>query len=233
MPGSSEPAVSVSPSCTVLIAATDRLPTLKARAAEGGGEVLAFTDAETLRALDVIAIRRPDVVSLERLFATTSRGAALISRIKADPRLRGSEVRVVSADGEPLPAPVPPGPAPLSGPIPLVSPAGTEDAIDEQGTRRTPRGSVAEPVDVLIDGNPAALVDLSVAGTQVVSPSVLRPGQRVRVAITDKTTTVRANGKITWATFEIAPESGPRYRAGIEFLGADSALQAFCLKHKA
>src|SRR4030095_11449687 len=38
----------------------------------------------------------------EHLFAATSRGAALIKRIKADPSLRGCEITIVSHDGKPL-----------------------------------------------------------------------------------------------------------------------------------
>lgn len=87
---------------------------------------------------------------------------------------------------------------------------------------------------MLIDGNPATLVDLSPVGAEVVSPTALKPNQRVRLAIEDDSTTVRASGTIAWASFEIPPGSGPRYRAGIDFLIADSAaLQAFCLKHQA
>ena len=86
----------MSESCTVLIAAADLLPTLKLRAAETGGELLAFSDTEALRALDAISRRRPGVVALEQAFAATPRGAALINRIKADPTLGGSEIRVVA-----------------------------------------------------------------------------------------------------------------------------------------
>ena len=64
--------------------------------AAGGGEVLTFSDNEPLKALEAITARRPNVIALERLFAATSRGAALINRIKADPALAGAEIRVVS-----------------------------------------------------------------------------------------------------------------------------------------
>jgi len=39
---------------------------------------------------------------------------------------------------------------------------------------------------------------------------------------------------VAWASFEIPPKSNPRYRAGIEFLDAETeAVGAFCLRHKA
>ena len=65
----------------------DLLPALKERVVDDGGELLAFTDTDALRALEVISRRRPRLVALERTFAATPRGAALINRIKADPAL--------------------------------------------------------------------------------------------------------------------------------------------------
>jgi hypothetical protein len=38
---------------------------------------------------------------------------------------------------------------------------------------------------------------------------------------------------VAWASFEIPPKDGPRYRAGIEFVDADAtALEGFCNRHK-
>jgi hypothetical protein len=69
-----------------------------------------------------------------------------------------------------------------------------------------------------------------VGGAQVLSATALKPNQRVRVTLSDARGTVRISGTIAWATFEIPP----RYRAGIEFLGGDSAaIEAYALRHKA
>ena len=84
--------------CTVVIGPTTLLEQLKASAASTG-EVLAFSDTDALAALETISARRPKVIALERLFAATSRGAASINRIKADPDLTASEIRVLSHDG--------------------------------------------------------------------------------------------------------------------------------------
>ena len=70
---------------TVLIAAPEHLEVLKER--DDFSNAQSFSDAEALRALEVITRKRPDVVALERDFAATTRGAALINRIKADPKL--------------------------------------------------------------------------------------------------------------------------------------------------
>ena len=45
-----------------------------------------------------------------------------------------------------------------------------------------------------VDGNPAALVDLSTVGAQVVSPTVLKPNQRVRVVLGEGKAAVKCSG---------------------------------------
>jgi hypothetical protein len=88
-------------------------------------------------------------------------------------------------------------------------------------------------MEVLVDGNQAVLVDLSTLGAQLVSATVLKPGQRVRMALFDAQGTVRFNAAVAWASFEIPPGSVPRYRAGIEFIDANAAgVDAYCTRHK-
>jgi hypothetical protein len=231
--------------CIVLIASQDQLAALKQRAAEsnGGGELLAFTDTDALRALDVITKRKPAVVALERLFAATPRGAALINRIKADPTLVESEIRVVSPDEEytrisPRRAsPATPGAGSAAGgataaTASVAAPVSTTP-LDQRGTRRAPRFKVRDAVDVLVDGTTATLVDVSSVGAQVLTAAVLKPNQRIRLALTDESGAIRFNASVAWAKFEIPPNSGPRYRAGLEFIDANSAsVDDYCSRHR-
>ena len=221
----------VSQPCTVLIAAQALMPALKERTATDGHELLAFPESDALRALDVITKRRPAVVALDRAFAASPRGAALINRIKADPSLVHSEIRVVSHDSHY--ARVVSGRESSSDVAGGISDAPTQmaQALDECGTRGTPRVTMAKGVEVLIDGNAAVLVDLSISGAQVLSATVLKPNQRVRLTLSDTRGVVRLSGTVAWATFEIPP----RYRAGVEFVaGGDSAaIEAYALRHKA
>ena len=215
--------------CTVLIAPPALMPALKERSAADGQELLAFNDSDALRALDVITRRHPASVVLERTFAASPRGAALINRIKADPSLTDSEVRVVSHDSSFARTAAAAAPVLHAG-VPSDLPTEASYALDEQGTRGMPRLTIARGIELLIDGNAAVLVDLSMGGAQVLSANVLRPNQRVRITLTDEHGAIRVNGTIAWATFEIPP----RYRAGIEFVGGDSAaIQAYALRHKA
>ncbi len=214
------------------------MPALIERASDTSIELLTFTDADALLALDAITERRPRVVALERLFAATPRGAALINRIKADPTLGKTEIRVVSHDSDysrVSPRRSGDGGAGASGTAPAATAAVVPaQPLDQRGTRRAARVRIAGKVEMLIDGNAAVLVDLSIVGAQVVSPTILKPNQRVRIALPDDLGTMRFNAQVAWASFEIPPKSGPRYRAGIDFVDADArSLDAFCTKHKA
>jgi hypothetical protein len=214
---------------TVIIASPEHLPALQARATAAAAghegdevqEILTFADVDALRALEAITKRKPAVVALERLFAATPRGAAIINRVKADSSLRASEIRVVSHDSDYVrvsPRQAAPAPAPL----------------DQRGTRRAPRVRISPRADATVDGHQASLVDLSTIGAQVVSPGMLKPNQRVQVVLADDSGLVRISADVAWASYEIPPRGAPRYRAGIAFIDADpSAVDAYGLRHKA
>jgi len=215
---------------TVLIAAPEHLQALKEH---GFADALAFSDADALKALETITREKPPAVVLERLFAATSRGAALIKRIQADPSLSGCEIKIVSHDGKPLtskknkkeagPAAPAATPAakPASSPAPAVAVTAPAAPLDQRGTRRAPRFTIVKGIEVLIDGKPATLINLSVVGAQVVSPTILKPNQRVRMTLPDTDGPIRCMAGVAWAAFEM-PKSGPVYRAGIEFFDAEA-----------
>ena len=186
----------------MLIAASDLLPALRQRAGAINGDVLTFTDADALPALEAITKRRPAVVTFERTFAVTPRGVAMINRIKADPALRDSEIRVLAHDSD------------YQRVVPRAAPAKVP-ALDQRGTRRAPRFKMAPNVTA-----------------QVVSPAALKPNQQVAVALHHEADSFMAS--VVWTSFEIPPNSGPRYRAGLDFPNADADLVgSFCERHKA
>jgi hypothetical protein len=191
------------------------------------------------------------VIALERLFAATSRGAALINRIKADPSLSSVEIRVVSVDGtyrvsprraEAAAPPPSTGPAPAAAGagdagIDVVSPdpaAGPETPrnLDYTGTRRLPRSRLREGTEVQVDGALAMMVDLSAHGAQVLCPTPLKPQQQVRMILADDLGMAKISASVVWAFFEI-PKGIARYRAGVEFKDAERrAVDAFCRRHQ-
>ena len=224
--------------CTVLVASPDLLPALAESASDGDSELLTFSDADALRALEAITNRRPAVIALERVFAATPRGTALINRIKADPTLKRSEIRVVSSDSDIARAPGQrprhaDGPSATASAV-VTAPVAPAPQLDQRGTRRAARFNMAGQVDVLIDGNQASLINISTVGAQVVSAAVLKPNQRLRVALPDEQGDIKFGAAVAWASFENSPKSGPRYRAGIEFINANpAAVDAYSSRHKA
>jgi hypothetical protein len=233
----------------VVIAATNLMPSLRERLA-AEGELLAFADTEPIQALQAILEHKPDLIVLERLFAATPRGAALINRIKTDPQLGHSEVRVMSHTGD-YTRQVFKGTAPAArntsaagvavtaGPPGSAAPAAAAvveppRSLDWHGTRRAPRVRVRPGLEIQLDGNAVSVVDLSVCGAQVVSSTILRPNQKVRVSVPNDDFVMRFRGSIAWAKFELPqPAAPPQYRAGVEFTDADAAsVDAFCQKNK-
>jgi hypothetical protein len=213
----------------VLIGPADALPALQGRFDQGDA-VQTFTDSEALEALDHIIRTKPSLVALQDEFSSTSRGTALINRIKDDPTLVDCEVRVLARNSEKSRVAVKRGQAggpavALDEPVPV---------LDQRGTRRATRVKIKDGIEVAVDGNPAALVDLSIVGAQVVSPTVLKPNQRVRMIMGDGKTAVRCSGAVAWAAFEMPKGMATRYRAGIDWgiTAEGPAIQTFAEKHK-
>jgi hypothetical protein len=240
------------PAPAVVIAASNLMPSLRERLADDG-ELVVFPDTEPIQALQAILEHKPSLIVLERLFAATPRGAALINRIKNDPQLGHAEVRVMSHSGDylrvvskpsgapppprPDPAPAPAGDGAIATEAPPAPPVAAEPPgrpLDWHGTRRAPRHRIRDGVEIQLDGNPAQVVDLSQVGAQVISQTILRPNQRVRVSMPNDDFVMRFRGSIAWAKFELPqPSEPPRYRAGVEFADADAtAVESYCQKNK-
>jgi hypothetical protein len=213
----------------VLIGPADALPGLQERL-DPSADVQTFTDSEALEALDHVIRTKPVLVAMQDEFSSTSRGLALINRIKDDPALAACEVRVMARDATQTRVAA----NRAGGGAAAVAVDEPAPALDQRGTRRAARVRVRDGVEVSVDGNPAALVDISTVGVQVVSPTVLKPNQRVRVIIGDARNAVRCAGAIAWAAFEMPKGMPTRYRAGIDFgLSADAAgIEAFAQKNK-
>ena len=128
----------------VLIATPAHLGGLQEQRGLKGAQ--AFADSDAHMALDVITRERPQLIALERDFASSRRGVALLNRIKADPALASTEIRIVFS-------------------------------------RRAPRFKVSRETRVVIDGNPASVVDISMVGAQVVSATSLRRRGRIAASL--------------------------------------------------
>jgi hypothetical protein len=169
---------------------------------------LTFADTEPIQALQVIIQERPNLVVLERLFAATPRGAALINRIKTDPQLGHAEVRVMSHTGDYTRQVAKPA-------VEAAASAGAAVGAVASGSKRRDRGAW-RPVDwhgrrarasasgrrrTQADGNPAAVID-SAVGAQVISPPSCGPNQKVASGA-ERRFVLRFRGAIAWAKFEM------------------------------
>lgn len=184
-------------------------------------ELRIFDEGQVCEAVEHMVRERPRVVALPEKFALSPRGTALTHRIAVDTQLAGTRVLMIDAQGAPVAIPAEARPTWLP--------------LDGAGTRRVPRIRMRSGLDVQIDGTTASLIDLSTMGAQVVSSTVLKPRQRVRVVLAVDPYLIRAAGTVAWALFEI-PKGGqpPHYRAGLEFSSADpEPLLQFCIEQAA
>ncbi len=188
--------------------------------------VALFSDCESLRAMDAIVAHPPKIVALDRGFGTTARGAALVSRLKTDPTLRHTDVRVLAEDETNMP-------------VLLDAPTVHFDAallkatypLDYCGTRRAPRFVVDDEAEIVVNGANGRLVNMSVTGAQTLLFTRVRPDETLRLALVDDAGEVKARGVVAWSSVERS-SSGVRYRAGIEFVNVESQqVEAFCTRH--
>ena len=88
-----------------------------------------------------------------------------------------------------------------------------------------------------VNGTPVKVVDLSVTGAQILSPTLLRLGGSVHVMLSRGGDLVQCDAGIVWGAFEIAQatqaENTPFFRAGINFKDADRiALEQICFERR-
>lgn len=209
---------------SIVIVRPEHVVSIRKRLAEA--ELVAvISEAELLLMQDTILARVPELLVMHAAFAATSRGAFLVSAIKAKPREHGTSIRVFIEDDVKVPlmlseAALPAGEALLE----------TSRPLDRAGTRQAAR----YPMDrraISINGDAGQLIDLSVSGAQVQSATPLRPLKVARVVVPNTSGDLRMQGTVAWAI--AVPAAGAiHYRAGIEFVNPDKGqLETFCSTH--
>lgn len=208
----------------IVVARSEQAAGLRKRLAADSAVEL-FSDAEALKALDAVLDHAPRILALDRMFAATARGAALVRRVKSETRASATDIRVLAEDEDNQPLI-------LSGRIGSVeSVLKASHPLDYCGTRRALRFAVAHEVFVAVNGERGRLVNLSFAGAQVVVPMRVRPEESLRLALMDGSDETRVHGVVAWSTAE---PSGPDvvYRAGVEFVDPDTRrLEGLCIRH--
>lgn len=172
-------------------------------------DVLAVPQEDATAALEIIRRQQPTMVVLEEAFALSARAAALVAHLQTDPQFRGVEIRLLTAESVAALQS-----AHATNKYTQMSLATLARPLPRHAARVRP----TRPVEILVDENPATLVNLSTSGTQVCSSSVLRPQQHVRVSFPLDSGPIRTKGVVVWSAFEVA--ATPTYRAGIKLITA-------------
>lgn len=209
---------------SIVIVRPEHLGSIKKRLSEADF-VAVFSETEWLSVQDSVLARPPEVLIMQSAFAATSRGATLVSALKAKPREHGTAIRVLIEDEVKAPLILTETELP-----PIDALLETSRPLDRAGTRQAARYPMSRR-NLTINGDPGELVDLSVSGAQVLAPSRLRPLKVVRVVLLDEGVEIRLQGTVAWAI--AVPDKGSIvYRAGIEFVNPDKKkLAAYCAKY--
>jgi len=174
-------------------------------------------------------------VDLTAVSMDEERQLAIEKRTRAlELALRDAEMRAETAEREldrhrrgasAAPAAAPPAPAPV-----LPTPEGPEQF---RGAARGAKRVAFKPEpDIQVDGTPGKLVDLSLTGAQVLTPSAINPNRLVTVTLPMDDSTIPCKAKVMWSRLE--PRSGQLwYRAGVSFTSADQlALETILNAHQ-
>jgi hypothetical protein len=170
-----------------------------------------FSASDANHALTTILKQGEPVVALDRFFATSPAGVAFILELRS--ARSDAEIRILTDQGTEIPL-VLGGPATENGRSTIAA----HSELLKGDVRRAPRYAVPSACEALVNGASTALVDVSVAGAQLISSEVLRPAQQVRVVLAGESDGIKLQGAIAWSMFERSRETGTTYyRIGVEF----------------
>lgn len=224
-PSCSDPFAEMGQEFSIIIADASRIQAIRA-GVQLPGRVMHFTSGNSGAAMESIRAYRPKLVAIDGIFAQTPAGMAFADHVDA---IGGISVRLVLRhDGKwTMTARQPAAPSAADAST-IVVPQ-TIVPAPAMNTRRAPRFSVRSPLEAIVEGGRATLVNLSIHGAQLVSVPALRPNQRVKVALEDTDDLVNLTAQVAWSCFERAASSpDPFYRVGLEFTGAaQQTLEAY------
>jgi hypothetical protein len=228
---------------TIIVADAARIPAIR----DGvllTGRMMYFTASNVASAMDTIRAHQPKLVVVDALFARTPPGVAFVERVEQLAIPQGDIRLVVQLEGRWVTAPRSSAAEPVSvsrpaavasKPAVVVAPAAPMIAAPTAAlnTRRAPRFLVRDAVNAVVENGSANLVDISVLGAQIVSGPVLRPRQKIKIALPDTGDMLQVMAQVAWSTFEKPVlVMAAHYRAGIEFTdAAQQALEDYRRRH--
>jgi hypothetical protein len=101
--------------------------------------------------------------------------------------------------------------------------------------RRASRYNFAGAIDIEFGGEAGVLVDLSIAGAQVLSSRPLEQGREATLTLISQEVPVSGDGRVVWSQLDADSHAQRfRYRAGILFTAVDAAsVEAFIIRYSA
>ena len=154
------------------------------------------------------------------MFASTSKGAAVVHDLCSHQRLAQTNIRLLEAERSTSLG--------THGPKTGLALANLAKPLARRPLRQAPRVKILAGVEVLVDGAPATLVDMSTSGAQVVSLTILKPNQRVRVVVTTDGVAKRSAANVVWSSVEMGQDR-ISCRAGVRFKDAHPEFLASLL----
>jgi len=169
--------------------------------------------------------RRPTVIALDPRFVATSRGAALVAQVRAEPSLAGSSVRMLTLENDEQRVRL----LEDCHDAPEAAILSVSRPLDQFGMRGAPRFQMVPGARALVNGEPIQVVDLSPAGIRLVSSIRLRPTEEFRLTLVlDDKRVLRLRAVTAWSTLQ-SGATGLAYRAGAQFVGVDpERLTPYC-----
>lgn len=171
--------------------------------------IVIFDASEVVPPVNTVAARAQMLLVVERVFAEIPVGIAFLDRFR---EVNGTaEVRVLNND---------PGGPPsvlqqvVSHPAHLAL-RNASLPIGRVTGRRALRVPMPAHAGAVVNGVPVKLINVSPLGAQVLSPRILRPGERVSARLPGNP---RLRGTVVWCAFELSADTRkPAYRAGLSF----------------
>jgi hypothetical protein len=168
-----------------------------------------FDASEIIPPVNAVSARAQMLLVVERVFGEIPAGIEFLDRFR-DANAT-AEIRVLNND---------PGGTPSVLQQAVTHPAhltlrSASQPIGRVTGRRALRVQMPAHAAAVINGMSVKLVNVSPLGAQVISPAVLRPGERVSARLPGNP---RLHGTVVWCAFELSAETHkPEYRAGLSF----------------
>lgn len=200
--------MSTTPGSAIILVCPDFLARMRQHF-EVDPSVSVFDASEIVPPVNVVSARAQMLLVVERVFAELPAGTDFLDRFREANAT--AEIRVLNNDPGGLPSVLQQA---VTHPAHLALRSASQP-IGRVTGRRVLRVQMPAHAAAIINGVSVKLVNVSPLGAQVLSPSMLRPGERVSARLPGNP---RLHGTVVWCAFELSPETHkPEYRAGLSF----------------